>query len=263
MALLAAGEGRYTPGMDPSNRTTAIRLNRLAYGISRQWVLLFSLLWGFYVGLPFLAPVLMANGLVPLGRVIYTIYSFLCHQLPERSYFLFGPAIMVPLEKLQAAGLNTDNPFLLRQFLGSPELGWKVAWSDRMVAMFTSMLVFAWMWWLLRAIGQKPRIGKWLFLALLLPLALDGTTHLISDLGGLHQGFRDSNAWLAALTQNTFPPTFYAGDAWGSFNASLRLLSGILFGLGIVWFGFPYLDEYFIDLAERIKYKFTRVNLAI
>ena len=37
-------------------RSTAITLNRLSYRISRNWMVLFSLLYGLYVGLPFLAP---------------------------------------------------------------------------------------------------------------------------------------------------------------------------------------------------------------
>jgi hypothetical protein len=88
-------------------------------------------------------------------------------------------------------------------------------------------------------------------------MAVDGTSHLISDLAGIGQGFRDSNVWLAALTNHALPPGFYAGDAWGSFNSLMRLLTGILFGLGIVWFGFPYLDDFFIQeasiLSNRIK----------
>ena len=92
-------------------------------------------------------------------------------------------------------------------------------------------------------------------------MAVDGTTHLISDLFGLHQGFRDTNVWLAVLTQNALPPEFYAGDAWGSFNSIMRMISGILSGIGIVWFGFPYVEEYFQGHAAWIKYKFERANL--
>lgn len=242
----------------PSKRSTAITLNRIAYWFCRHWMVFFSLLYGLYIGLPFLAPVFMAVGMTPLGRLIYTIYSFLCHQLPERSLFLFGPKIMVPLSEIQASWKVTNNPLILRQFVGNSELGWKVAWSDRMVYMFTSILIFAWVWWIFRNTIQKI---SWKILVLfLLPMAVDGTTHLISDLFGLHQGFRDSNAWLAALTQNAFAPSFYAGDAWGSFNAILRMISGILFAIGIVWFGFPYLEEYFKDQAAWIKYKFERAG---
>jgi len=240
-------------------RSTAITLNRLSYLISRNWMVFFSLFYGLYVGLPFLAPVFMEYGLIPLGRLIYTIYSFLCHQLPERSFFLFGPQFTVPLAEIQANWQVTDNPLILRQFIGTPELGWKVAWSDRMVSMYTSILIFAWVWWIFRS--RIPKISWKVLLLFLLPMAIDGTTHFISDLFGLHQGFRYTNDWLAAVTQNAFPSTFYAGDAWGSFNSIMRMISGIVFGAGIVWFGFPYLEEFFKDQAAWIKYKFERGNL--
>lgn len=240
-------------------QSTAITLNRLSYRLSRHWMAFFSLFYGLYVGLPFLAPVLMEKGFAPLGRVIYTIYSFLCHQLPERSFFLFGSKIMIPLADIQANWQVTDNPLVLRQFIGSPELGWKVAWSDRMVFMFTSILIFAWIWWIFRR--GIPKISWKVLLLFLLPMAIDGTTHMISDIFGLHQGFRDSNAWLAAITQNAFAPAFYVGDAWGSFNSIMRMISGIVFGAGIVLFGFPYLEEFFKDQAAWIKYKFERAKL--
>ncbi len=78
-------------------------------------------------------------------------------------------------------------------------------------------------------------------------------SHLVSDLFGIGQGFRDSNAWLAILTNHSFSPGFYAGDAWGSFNSLMRLLTGILFGMGIVWFGFPYLDAAFSPTAGNLE----------
>jgi hypothetical protein len=42
--------------------------------------------------LPFLAPVFMKLGLEGIGRAIYLIYWPLCHQMAQRSFFLFGPA---------------------------------------------------------------------------------------------------------------------------------------------------------------------------
>jgi hypothetical protein len=53
-------------------------------------------------------------------------------------------------------------------------------------------------------------------------------------------GFRDTNSWLEALTDDRFLISFYAGDTMGSFNSLARLITGLLAGLGIVWFAFPY-----------------------
>lgn len=133
-------------------------------------------------------------------------------------------------------------------------MGWKVAWSDRMVSMFTSLWIFGMAWGLFRK-KLKP-LPWWGLVLFLLPMAIDGTTHMISDFAGIGSGFRDTNTWLAALTQQQFPTSFYAGDAWGSFNAWMRVASGIFFGIGIVWFGFPYLNVAFTNSAEVVEYKY-------
>jgi uncharacterized membrane protein len=239
--------------MQNSIRSTQAGSGWLAHFLGQRWILVVSLLLGLYVGLPFLAPIFMYLGWEGPGRVIYLIYSFLCHQLPQRSYFLFGPQSTYSLAEVQNTWQNTINPLVLRQFVGSPAMGWKVAWSDRMVSMFTSTWLFGILWWpLRRRLRPLPWWGLVLFL---LPMAVDGTSHFFSDLAGIGQGFRDSNAWLAALTGQAFPAAFYAGDAWGSFNSLMRLVSGVLFGLGVVWFGYPYLDEAFSPIARPLAGK--------
>lgn len=211
--------------------------------IQQNWTVPFAILYGVFIALPFLAPVLMDTGWKGAGNILYFLYSFLCHQLPERSFFLFGSKFTYSLPEIQAVGYKTLNPFILRQFTGNSQMGWKVAWSDRMVSMYSSVWVFGLLWHLLR--HRLPRLPLWGLMLFLLPMALDGITHLISDFAGLGQGFRDTNLWLAILTHNTLPATFYAGDAWGSFNSIMRLLTGVFFGMGIVWFGFPYLEDAF------------------
>jgi uncharacterized membrane protein len=219
---------------------------------------LFALIFGIYVFLPFLAPLFMYIGWAGLGKAIYTVYSFLCHQLPERSYFLLGSNISYSIPEIQSAWKVTIDPLILRQFIGNPEMGWKVAWSDRMVSMYVSTWLFGLIWWPLR---KRIKILPWWGLLLfLLPMGVDGTSHLISDLYGLGQGFRDSNAWLSQLTGGILPASFYAGDAWGSFNAWMRLGTGIFFGIGIVWFGFPFLDQAFEDAANSLQLKAKRLE---
>ncbi|MCL4561690.1 MAG: hypothetical protein M1281_13890, partial [Chloroflexi bacterium] len=64
-------------------------------------MLIFSIILVLYVILPFAAPLLMEIGWVSLGLGIYHIYSYLCHQLPERSIFLFGPKMSYSLSEIQ------------------------------------------------------------------------------------------------------------------------------------------------------------------
>lgn len=242
-------------------RTVVLRLDRAILAFLRHWLLIFNVLWGIFVSLPWLAPILMQTGHDNAARLIYAAYSTQCHQLPQRSYFLFGAQPTYSLKEVQAAWQNTNNPLILRQFIGNPAMGWKVAWSDRMVSMYTGLFVFGLLYWPLRR-RLKP-LSLWGFALLILPMVVDGGTHLISDLAGIGQGFRDSNAWLAALTNNAFQVTFYAGDALDSFNSWMRLITGVLFGLGAVWFAYPYVESAFADAARQIEDKFQRAGLTL
>ena len=217
---------------------------RLSLWLTRNWVWIGVLILGLYVGLPWLAPIFMQLGWTGPGNLIYAIYSTQCHQMPQRSFFLFGSKTMYSLETIQTVWQNTDNPLILRQFVGNSEMGWKVAWSDRMVYMYGSIIFFAAVLFWPRRKTLKP-LPWWGFVLLLLPMAIDGGSHFISDLSGIGNGFRYSNLWLAELTNNVFSASFYAGDALGSFNSWMRLLSGVLFGLGLVWFLFPYIQGSF------------------
>lgn len=205
--------------------------------LAHHWLEMFFLGYGLWVWLPWLAPMLMHVGWDRAGRALYFIYSFFCHQLPERSFFLFGQKTMYSLTEIQSAWQNTLNPLILRKFIGNTEMGWKVAWSDRMISFYTSVWIFAVLWLPFRR-KMKP-LPWWGFALFLLPIALDGGTHAISDVAGIGQGFRDSNQWLGVLTNNTLPASFYGGDALGSFNSWMRLITGLLAGLAIVWLAFP------------------------
>jgi uncharacterized membrane protein len=229
------------------------------------WFTIYGVVGGLLVTIPFLAPVFMSIGWNGAGRAVYFVYSFMCHQLPERSYFLFGSKFTYSLPEIQSVWKNTNNPVVLRLFLGNAEMGWKVAWSDRMISMYTATWLFGLAWWPLRR-RLKP-LPVWGLLLFLLPMAIDGGTHFLSDLSGIGQGFRDTNAWLAALTFHSLPASFYTGDAWGSFNSIMRLLTGVLFGLGIVWFGFPYLNEAFtpaplppVQFSPSSQYNPTQIS---
>ncbi len=209
--------------------------------LRQHWLGVVTIALGLYAGLPWLAPVFMQLGWVGPAQGIYLLYSTQCHQLPERSFFLFGPKAMLSLADVQSAWQATLNPFILRQFIGNPDVGWKVAWSDRMVALYTSLFAASLVVGILRR-RIRP-LPIWAALLLALPMALDGGSHFVSDLAGLGQGFRDTNVWLAVLTGNALPAAFYAGDALGSFNSWMRLITGALFGISIGFWALPYLDS--------------------
>ena len=209
--------------------------------IAKHWLETFLIVYGLWVFTPWLAPILMKLGWTSAGNAVYFIYSFFCHQLPERSFFFFGEKRMYSLAEIQAVWQNTVNPMVLRKFVGNEAMGWKIAWSDRMISFYTSVWFFAALWWPVRK-RIKP-ISWWAFAFLLLPMAIDGVTHAISDLAGIGQGFRDTNQWLAVLTNHALPMSFYVGDALGSFNSWARFTTGLLAGLAITWLAFPYIFQ--------------------
>lgn len=245
-----------------NGRSLSVYFNRAAYAFSRRWLLTISLFIGIFIGLPWLAPLFMAWGWTGAADAIYLFYSTQCHQMPQRSFFLFGERIMYSLPTIQMVWQDSTNPLILRQFNGAPTLGWKVAWSDRMVYMYTALFVAGLLYWPLRR-RLKP-LPWWALVLFLLPLGIDGLTHTISDLiGGIGGGFRYNNAWLASLTRSAFPATFYTGDVLGSFNSWMRLISGLLFGIGVVWFAYPYLHAMFNDTAEQIAKKLQQKEVGL
>ena len=224
--------------------------------ISDHWFETFLLIYGLWVFIPWLAPVFMKLGWNSVGNVVYFIYSLFCHQLPERSFFFFGEKRMYSISEIQVVWQNTINPMALRKFIGNEAMGWKIAWSDRMISFYTSVWFFAALWWPFRK-KIKP-VSWWAFGLLLLPIALDGGSHAISDLAGIGQGFRDTNQWLAILTDHSLPMSFYYGDALGSFNSWARWITGLLAGLGITWLAFPYIFQ-----SQNLNQKLDQVNYGV
>lgn len=202
----------------------------------RCWRLVIIVLSGLWLGLAILAPLLMAMGLEAPARAIYWAYSFQCHQLPQRSYFLFGQSgglQTYSLDQVLAWGADIGH---LRSFLGNSEAGYKIAFDMRLTALYSALFVGSLLW---SAFGKwLPRLKPISYVLLILPMALDGGTHLLSEITGL--GFRESNAWAIWLTGGHFSPDFYTGTTIGTLNWMLRTATGALFGLATIWFVFSY-----------------------
>lgn len=200
------------------------------------------------------------------ANLIYAIYSTMCHQMAQRSIFLFGLQPMYNLAELPITltGHDSDDLLALRGFIGSPELGWKVAWSDRMVYMYSTVWLAGLAYARVRAHRAIRPLRWYVVLLLMVPMTLDGGSHLLSDItGGLAGGFRYNNQWLATLTGNILPTWFYVGDAFGSFNSWMRLISGVFFGIAVAWFALPYLDRLFQESVLRLRQQLTNPGAVI
>lgn len=230
-------------------RSLVMGLQKLVYWLACYWYFLFMAAASIFLLLGFLAPALLAEGYDAAGTAVYRFLAPHNHQLPERSYFLFGESAFLrtySLEQLIAFGAD---PQQLQAFTGNAQIGYKTALNHRMIAIFMGIVIGGLVWGLRRG---RPSLSLFAFMLFILPLLLDGFSHIISEQGG---GFRESNDWLVALMGGMGTAVFYSGDTIGSFNWWLRTLSGLLFGLGLVWFTFPRFASYFAGVRRQLERK--------
>ncbi|MFH1635284.1 MAG: DUF2085 domain-containing protein [Chloroflexota bacterium] len=219
---------------------------RFSYWISRHYLLVFNLFVFLYVGLPFLAPVLMKVDATTPAIAIYRVYSGLCHQLAFRSWFLFGEQPVYPRESAglegyltfhEATGLDEQGLIAARSFIGTDSIGYKVALCQRDVAIYGAILFFGLLFGLTgRRIKPLP-IWLWLLIGLV-PVGLDGVSQLISQI--IADPLLDFlQPYLGFLTYRESTPV-------------LRTLTGFLFGFATAWFGYPLVEETMVDARQLL-----------
>ena len=221
--------------------------DRFSLWLSRHYMALFNLIVLIYMGLPLLAPVLMMSGVELPAKVIYKGYSFVCHQLAYRSFFLFGEQAAYPraaagVEGLltfnQATGLSEGNNYkdilVAENYIGNSELGYKVALCQRDIAIYGGMLLFGLVFALT---GRRIPVLPWyLWIVVgLVPIGLDGVSQLISQLGIDLIPYRES-------------------------TPQLRTLTGGLFGIATAWFGYPMVEESMLETRRVLGAKFDRIQ---
>lgn len=222
-------------------------LQKLIWYLARYWYPLFLFIPSIFLVLGFLAPALQAEGEVEMATAVYRFLAVDNHQMPDRSYFLFGQANGIqtyPPETLIAAGAD---PADWEAFLGNDTMGYKTGLNHRMIAIFLGMVVGGLAWGLSRG---RLGIGFIIFVLLTLPILVDGFSHIISESEGT--GARTTNEWAVVLSGGAFPDEFYQGDTAGSLNWQLRTITGFLFGLGIILFLFARFDNYFRKVRRRL-----------
>jgi uncharacterized membrane protein len=168
--------------------TSTGRLERGAEWGLRHWLLIVNTGAALYAGLPWLSPLAKATGHPLIGDLLFRLYTPLCHQKPERSFFICGH---------------------------------QLGFCHRCAAMYTSIVVAGLLFGLLRR-SIRPYSLKIAGL-LLLPMLIDGGTHMIDDLFSL--GFRGG------------------GDAIGTLNFWLRMITGVLFGIAMLLVVYPRVER--------------------
>jgi len=241
---------------DPAYQTSTQRgqtvsgTDRFSFWFSRHYMLMINLLLLLYAGAPWLAPLFEKVGWSEPAKVIYTIYSPLCHQWAFRSFFLFGEQLDYPHAAAHVPGAitfeaatgitdqNDPTRSAARAFIGNPILGYKVAFCERDVAIWAAMLLFG----LVFAVSGH-RIPKlhwllWGFVGVV-PIALDGFSQLFSQLP-------------SPLIQSILP--------YRESTPLERVVTGLLFGAMTAWFMFPYIEEAMADTRRLLAKKFAIVG---
>lgn len=131
------------PQISPRMRRFVLAVDRGVLAIARHWLLTVNLVGGAFALLPLLGPWLRSQGLDLPADVIYFAFGLTCHQMPERSFFIFGH---------------------------------KMCLCQRCMAIYGTAFVLGLLYALVR--GQlKPLRWRWMFV-LWVPMALDGFTQL-------------------------------------------------------------------------------------
>jgi uncharacterized membrane protein len=208
------GTGQRTDALGRWAVRIAAFLPRLVQAVARHWLLLANIVLGIQALLPVAAPVLMVSGRSVLGQLLYTIYSPLCHQLPERSFFLFGSQLAYTLQELE----QLLGPSVPLRYIGDPVIGYKMTVCQRDFATYAAMwlagLAFISMRRRLRPLSLK------VFALLCLPLAVDGFGQLF--------GIWDSTPWR-------------------------RVISGALFGAACIWLAYPHIEAGMKDVLGATR----------
>lgn len=232
---------------EAQNAARWTRSDGFDYWLANHYMSFFNLLVFIYLGLSFLAPVLVRAGYTLPGGLLYKAYGMVCHQLGYRSFYLFGEQTYYPRAAADISGVLTFNQatglsegsdavdiFAARSFVGNPQVGYKVALCERDVAIYGGILLFGLLFSLTgRRIPSIPWY-VWLLIAIV-PIGLDGFSQLFSQPPLNLIPYRES-------------------------TPALRVLTGFLFGFGTAWFGYPMVEESMVDTREFKRAKRQRLQ---
>jgi uncharacterized membrane protein len=162
-------------GQQPSKHLFARAMHRFGDFLIVYWAHLITGILGFIVLAAFSIPFLSYFGLDAIAKPLFFGLHYLCAQIPSHSLYLFG-----------------------HQF----------GLCERNLSIYTSMFLGSLLFVLTRK--RLPGIPWWLWIVMILPMALDGTTQMF--------GLRES-------------------------TLILRVVTGTLFGLGSIWFALPLMEQ--------------------
>lgn len=169
----------YSPGRQSLNHSMNSAGRFVSNLLLDYWATIITSLLGILVFAALSVPFLSYFGLDGISKQIFFSLHLVCAQIPSHSFYIFGHQL----------GMCARNFSIY-------------------AAMFIGSLIFV--------LSKKrlPGIPWWIWVLMILPLALDGTTQMF--------GWREST--------------------W-----ELRVLTGTLFGLGNVWFALPLIQKTILE----------------
>ncbi len=158
-------------------------MDRCGNFLLNYWAVLITILLGLLVLTAISIPFLSYFGLDSIAKPLFFSLHYVCAQIPSHSFYILGHQL----------GLCARNLSIYS-------------------SMFLGSLIFT--------LSKKrvPGIPWWLWVLMILPMALDGTTQMF--------GWREST-WI------------------------LRTITGTLFGLGSVWFVLPLMHKTLLEDLAR------------
>lgn len=169
----------YSPGRQSLNHSMNSAGRFVSNLLLDYWATIITSLLGILVFAALSVPFLSYFGLDGISKQIFFSLHLVCAQIPSHSFYIFGHQL----------GMCARNFSIY-------------------AAMFIGSLIFV--------LSKKrlPGIPWWIWVLMILPLALDGTTQMF--------GWREST--------------------W-----ELRVLTGTLFGLGNIWFALPLIQKTILE----------------
>jgi uncharacterized membrane protein len=162
----------------------------------------------------------------------------LCHQLPQRSFFLFGPQWTYTAEELvERLGTSIGLGMATRALVGNDAIGYKVGLCQRDVAIYGAILLSGLVYGFLRRFWKISSLSLWAYVGLgIVPMLLDGGYQFISYVLPL--------LWPGApiMPHETTPV--------------MRVITGALFGLATVWLAYPIVQETMEEMQESLHRRF-------
>jgi uncharacterized membrane protein len=212
--------------------------------LSKHWLAVFNGFFFIYIGLPFLAPILLANGYTGAANNIYSLYRLTCHQLPSRAYFIAGE---------------------------------QVAICHRDVSIYLTLLLGGLLFSLVRYRPRPLRLRWYVFF--MVPIALDGGLSMASEwlqfttmlnlwiIGLIAMGITSAIlhsqkylTWHSYLFFAFGPLALVYLQYFGPYQSDWlsRTLTGFIFGAGTIWFAYPEFEKGFNEIRKQVIAKLAK-----